>query len=321
MSLKVLSTGVGLPQRFITNDDLVEVMGLDTSDEWIYSRTGIKGRYVCQEETLAELSITAARQALDEAELTGADIDYILCSTIAADTKSPSLACTVAEAIDASCGAVDLNGACTGFIYDLDVANALIATGRAKNILIVAAEKMSAHADWTDRRTCVLFGDGAAAVVVTAGNMIKYINVASKPDTEVIRIQADMAGNNPIARDMPAAGFVHMDGQKVFKYAVNIIENEVKSALEKTGLTPDDIDLYLLHQANLRIIDFAISRLKQPKDKFPTNIDHTGNTSSVSIPLLLHELRQAGQIKAGQKMFLCAFGAGMTYGTCVWEWE
>ncbi|MDR2974854.1 MAG: beta-ketoacyl-ACP synthase 3 [Propionibacteriaceae bacterium] len=321
MSIKITGTGIGLPKRHVTNDELVSQFGLDTSDEWITTRTGIKGRYICEDETLTDLAATATTNALADAGIAAADLDYIIGSTVAADAHSPSLACAVAERIDATCAAVDVNGACTGFLYAIDAASALIEAGRASTILIICAEKMSAHVDWTDRRTCVLFGDGAAAVVVTRGNALKYIHLGSRPDTQVISIPNDMAGNNPIARDQVPAGFVYMDGQKVFKYAVSMIQQEINDGFANTGLGSEDIDYYLFHQANLRIIDYAITRLKQPHDKFPTNIERYGNVSSVTIPTLLHEMIHDGRIQPGQKLFLCAFGAGMTYGGAIMEWE
>ncbi|MDR2931102.1 MAG: ketoacyl-ACP synthase III [Propionibacteriaceae bacterium] len=321
MTIKIIGTGIGLPDKEVSNDELAALTGLDTSDEWIRTMTGIGYRRLCQTETLTDLSTTAARAALAEAELDGSQIDYLICSTVSPDTRTPSLACSVAERIKATCPAVDLNGACAGFIYAIDTAAALIAAGRAERILIVCSEKMSGLTDWTDRRTCVLFGDGSAACVVTAGNMLKYVHLQTQADSHVIRMDNGMGGNNPLARDQAPASFIHMEGQKVFKYAVNIIEAEVRRAFDVCDLTPESIDYYLLHQANLRIIDFAISRLKQPPEKFPTNIERFGNISSVSIPLLLHEMRQAGQVHPGDKFLLCAFGAGMTGGSAVLEWE
>ena len=321
MTIRITGTGVGLPNRQVSNDELAAATGLDTSDEWITEMTGIKHRYICTDETLADLATAAARGALDEAGITGQQLDYLLCATIGGDTRTPALACAVAERLGANCPASDVNAACAGFIYALDLAASMIQSGRAKQVLIVCAEKMSAHLDWTDRRTCVLFGDGAAAVLVTSGKMMTHLSLGTIPNPGVITIRNDMVGTNPLARNLEPSSSVLMDGQRVFKYAVTIIEQEVGRALNTLGLTPSDIDLYLIHQANRRIIDFAISRLDQPKTKFPMNIDSYGNISAVSLPLLLHGLRQQGRIHPGQRFFLCAFGAGMTYGSCVWEWE
>jgi 3-oxoacyl-[acyl-carrier-protein] synthase-3 len=216
---------------------------------------------------------------------------------------------------------VDLNGACTGFLYALDTASCLIQAGRAKNVLIVCGEKMSAHVDWTDRRTCVLFGDGAAACVVSAGSMLRYMHLQTQPDLMAIHLNNAMGGNNPLARNRTERGFVSMDGQRVFKFAVSMIEQEVTRALAHLNLEAQDIDHYLIHQANRRILDFAVGRLNQPHEKFPMNIDRYGNISAVSIPLLMHEMIHAGTIQPGQMLLLCAFGAGLTAGSCVLRWE
>jgi len=321
MSIKIAGTGIALPENHVSNDELATLADLDTTDEWIRTRTGITNRYISSTETLTGLASTAAANALADAGATPSDVDYLLCATLGGETRTPALACRIAENLKLTCASVDLNGACTGFLYALDMASALIQTGRARTILIVSAEKMSAHVDWHDRSTCVLFGDGAAACVVTAGTGLKYINLVTEPDSQVISLKSDMTGNNPLAPVHEPASFLYMDGQRVFKYAVNMMEQQIRSALAAIDLPPEAIDYYLIHQANRRIIDFAIGRLKQPTDKFPMNMDQYGNTSAVSIPLLLHEMRLAGSIRPGQMLLLVAFGAGMTYGSCVLEWE
>lgn len=321
MTIKITGTGIGLPRRSLTNDELVDLTGLETGDEWIRSRTGIASRYLCATETLADLAAAAAQNALDDAGVSADQVDYILCATIGADTRTPSLACTLAGWLGSTSPAVDLNGACAGFVYALDTAAALIGAGRAATVLIVCAEKMSAYVDWQDRRTCVLFGDGAAACVVTAGTMLRYINLRTAPDLDAIRLRNPMRGNNPLAPGGDERDFLYMDGQAVFKYAVSMLEQEVAQALARLNLSPEAIDFFLIHQANRRIIDFAISRLHQDPAKFPINIDRYGNMSAVTIPLLLHEMRQAGTIRPGCVLLLCAFGAGMTCGSCVLTWE
>jgi 3-oxoacyl-[acyl-carrier-protein] synthase-3 len=321
VTIKIIGTGIGLPSREFSNDELIELTGLDSSNEWIVSKSGIDSRYLCVTETLTDLATAAAEQALADAGLGAKEIDYILIGTLGGEYCSPSLACAVAERIGATSPAVDLNAGCVGFIYCLDTAAALISAGRAKNVLIIGAEKMSAHSDWTDRGTCVLFGDGAAACVVTAGTMLKYIQIRSAPDTQVLNIPEDMSGNWPLAGPKPADTFVHMDGPAVFKRAVTMVGREVQDALTATGLAPEEIDFYLLHQANRRIIDSAIKRLEQSPDRFPMNIQRHGNVSGASIPLLLHQLRVEGKVEPGQTHLLCAFGSGMTVGTCLWVWE
>ncbi|MCL2737089.1 MAG: beta-ketoacyl-ACP synthase 3 [Propionibacteriaceae bacterium] len=321
MTISIIGTGVGLPAREVSNDELTAITGLDTSDQWISTMTGISSRRICVDETATDLATTAARAALLDAGVQGEDLDYILCATIGGDTRTPSLACAVADQISATCAALDVNGACAGFVYGLDLAASLISAGRARTILLVCTEKMSAHVDWTDRNTCVLFGDGAAACVITAGSMLKQIHVGAIPDMTAITMRNRMSGNSPLAPTRDEPGYVEMDGKRVFKYAVSIMEHEVQRCLDALDLAPDDIDHYVIHQANKRIIDFTISRLGLSPDKFPLNIDRYGNISAVSIPLLLHEMRGQGKIHPGDKLLLCAFGAGMTYGSCVMEWE
>ena len=321
MTIKISGTGIGLPKLQLSNDELAELAQLDTSDEWIVSRTGIHSRYVCVDETLTDLATTAARAALDDAGLAAADIGYLICATIGGETRTPSLACAVAERLGVDCAALDLNAACAGFIYALDMAACLIGAGRAGHVLIISAEKMSGLVDWHDRSTCVLFGDGAAACVVSPGHALAWLNVLTQPDSAVITLPANTTGNSPFAPRPNEQGFVQMDGQKVFKYAVTLLEREVARALAALDLTADEIDYYVIHQANKRIIDFAISRLGLAPAKFPLNIERYGNISAVSIPLLLHEMKAAGQIHPGDKLFMCAFGAGMTCGSCVLDWE
>jgi len=321
VTIKIIGTGVGHPKRRVSNDELAAITGLETSDEWIRTRTGIESRLICTDETLTDLSTTAAKQALANAKLGADKLDYLIAATFAGDNSTPALACMVAENLDVECPAVDVNGACVGFIYALDYAAALIAAGRAKNILIVCAEKMSAHVDFTDRSTCVLFGDGAAAVVVTEGKGLEYINLGSVPDSHSLSLPNRMTGNNPLAVGAEAEPILYMDGRAVFKFAVNITQQEVTRALDGLHLTPDDVDLYLLHQANGRIIDSAIQHLGISPDKFPRIVQNYGNISAASIPTLLHELVEQGAIKSGQRLLLCAFGAGLTYGTCVMTWE
>ena len=315
--LKITGTGKGIPERSVTNDELAGF--LDTSSEWIVSRTGIKSRYVCTHETLTDLSVAAAQMAIQKSGLAPSDIDLIICSTIGGDYRTPSLACCVAERVG-RCPAFDINAACTGFIYALEIASGFLGLGKAKNILIVCAEMMSAHMDWTDRNTCVLFGDGAAACVVTGGDALRYINLSAQADISMLNLPSG-TGNSPFVKSKKGSGFVRMQGQEVFKFAVGAVEAEMEQAFNTLKISPDEIDWFILHQANKRIIDCAITKLGQPKEKFPVNIDRYGNLSSVSIPLLLFEMLEEGKIKPGDTLFMSAFGAGMTAGSCVMVWE
>jgi len=318
MSLKIIGMGKGIPERCVTNDDLTEF--IETDDEWIVSRTGIKERHVCTHETLTELSVTAAKQALDKANLITNDVSLIICATLGGDYRTPSHACAVAEQLGTTCPAFDINAACAGFVYALDVASTYIEAGKAKNILIICAEMMSSQMDWNDRNTCILFGDGAAACVVTAGNALKYISLSAIADTTILTLPVD-TGNSPFVVEKKGKGYLQMQGQEVFKFAVGIVGKDVKQALESTDLSPGQIDYFILHQANKRIIDSIRVKLKQPEDKFPINIDRYGNLSSVSIPLLLSEMLDDGKLNPGDTLFVSAFGAGLTAGSCIIVWE
>jgi len=318
MSIKIIATGSALPEKALSNTELAELV--ETNDEWIKSRTGISSRYVCTNETISDLAASAAAKALAKSGLKVEDIDLILCSTIAGDYTTPALSCIVGLRLGAKCPAIDLNAACAGFTYALDVAAAYIETKRAKNVLIVSAEMMSKHIDWTDRNTCVLFGDGAGAAIVTEGNALKYMHLVAEPNIPFLYLEGK-TGNSPFYKHNVKEGYLKMDGQEVFKFAVTTIEREVKAAVEALGITKDDIDFYILHQANMRILKTAQDRLKEPESKFPSNIHDTGNMSSATIPVLLDQLLTAGKIKKGDTLFMSAFGAGLTAGSCVMVWE
>jgi len=318
MSVKIIGMGKGIPEKCVSNDDLAGF--LDTDDEWIVTRTGIKTRYICTSESLTDLSAAASKQALKEANLAVSDIDLIISATLGGDFRTPSHACAVAEQIGAVCPAFDINAACTGFVYALDVASAYLETGRAKNILIICAEMMSTQANWNERNTCILFGDGAAACVVTAGNALKYMSLSAIPETQILNLPCD-TGNSPFIKDKIERSYLYMQGQEVFKFAVKIVGTDVKKALEAVNMSPEQIDYYILHQANKRIIDSIRIKLKQPEEKFPVNIDKYGNISSVSVPLLISEMLDEGKIKQGNTLFISAFGAGLTAGSCIIVWE
>jgi len=318
MSLKIIGMGKGIPERKVSNHELAGF--LDTDNEWIVSRTGIENRYICTTETLTGLSASASLQALKNAGLAASDIDLIICATICGDFRTPSLACSLSGQIGASCPAFDINAACTGFIYALDVASGYLETGKAKNILIVCAETMSTQIDWNDRSTCVLFGDGAAAVVVTHGDMLKYISLSATADTSILNLPSS-TGNSPYINNKRDIGYLHMQGQEVFKFAVSIVGPQITKALDALSMSTEQIDWYIIHQANKRIIDSIRTRLRQPEEKFPVNIGKYGNISSVSIPLLLYEMLEDGRLKHGDTLFMSAFGAGLTTGCCVFVWE
>lgn len=315
--MRILGSGSALPAFMLTNQQLMEF--LDTSDEWIRTRTGICSRQILTDETLLQLAVPAAKNALENAGITAADVDFILCTTVQGDTVTPSMACVLQKEIGAECAALDINGACAGFIYALDFADAYLKAGKAKRMLIVSAEGMSRLTDWTDRSTCVLFGDGAGAVVVDGGENLFHARLTSDGNAVPLNILPD-TGNSPFLKEHHPARRLYMDGQEIYKFAVSHAAADLQKTAADANITMDEIDHYLLHQANKRIVDAVRSRLKQPDSKFPVNVNIRGNTSSASIPILLDEENRAGRFRKGDLLAMSAFGAGLTTGTCIIEW-
>lgn len=315
--MRILGTGSALPAFTLTNDRLTEF--LDTSDEWIRTRTGICSRQVMTDETILQLATQAAIRALENAGLTAADLDYVLCSTVQADTITPSLGCLLQKELGAGCPAVDINGACSGFIYALDLADAYLKAGKAQRMLVVSAESMSRIANWTDRSTCVLFGDGAGAVVVDAGEGLFRANLTSDGCAAPLHLTAP-SGNSPFMEHGEPMKGLYMDGPEIYKFAVSHSFGDLRRVAEDAEIDLDDIDHYLLHQGNKRIVDAVRTRLKQPEEKFPTNIAVRGNTSSASIPILLDEENRKGRFHRGDLLAMSAFGAGLATGACILEW-
>ncbi len=319
MSFYISGTGSAIPRRRVTNDELATMV--DTSDEWISTRTGIKERRVMTDETLLSLSAEAGRRALEDAGVLPEEIDLLICTTLQGDYISPSLCCTVAGELGiTSCGSMfDMNMACCGFIYALDAADAYFRAGKAKKALVISAEAMSRLIDWTDRSTCVLFGDGAGAAVLEAGDGLEDIRLTVTPDIQ--KLFVDIRGDASPFEKMPERTAMTMNGQEIYIFAVSAIIAEINGILERAALSPDDIGHYVLHQANLRIIESARRKLRQPTEKMPTSIARYGNTSSASVPILLDELNRSGALKQGERIVMCAFGAGLTTGTCLIRWN
>lgn len=318
MGFSLLGTGRALPGQVIGNDDLSRVM--DTSDEWISSRTGIRRRHIMDGETLTELAAAAAKNALENAGVDAGELDYIICTTIRGDYITPSEACMIQKEIGASCPSFDLNGACSGFIYGLDVAGALFDSGRAKKVLLVSAEAMTKTVNWQDRATCVLFGDGAGAVVLGEGDDLLALRLTAKGDDTALRMP-NISGNCPYCKKEPEEPYLHMNGQEVYKFAVSSSCRDIKDLMKQAGITAEEVDHMVFHQANYRIIETAQKKLKIPKEKFALNISENGNVSSASIPILLDEMNRDGRLKKGQKLILSAFGAGFTTGAALLRWS
>lgn len=313
-SFTLLGTGSRLPKQAVTNDELSTF--LDTSDEWIRTRTGIRQRHLLKEEKLIDIALPAAQQALESSGTKAEELDLIICSTLQGDFVSPAFACVVQKYLGATCPAFDINAACSGFVYALDVAAGYFARGRVKKVLVIAAEAMSRFVDWSERSTCVLFGDGCGAVVLGEGDDLLSIRLTADGNDQSLVIPHEK-GSCPYTQSQGAASVLAMDGQEVFKFAVSSICRDITAVTEEAGITPEDLDFMVLHQANQRIMEAAARRLKMPPEKVPSVIAETGNVSSACIPIVLDELNRSGKLANSRYIALAGFGAGFTTGACV----
>jgi 3-oxoacyl-[acyl-carrier-protein] synthase-3 len=316
--------GMYVPERVVTNADFERMV--DTTDEWITSRTGIKERhFAAPNETASTFAIAAARQALERAGMTGADLDLIIVATVCADYPFPSTANLVQHALGAQCGAFDIRAACSGFLYGLATAHQFIAAGAVKHALVIGVEVLSRILDMTDRSTCVLFGDGAGAVVMSA----------SDEPSGVLGFTIGSDGAKPELLYIPAGGsaeplteegirerrqYVKMQGNEVFRFATRVMGTAMEEALANAGMTAHDMDLFIPHQANLRIIEAAVRRLELPPEKVFVNIERYGNTSAAAIPIALCEAIEQGRVFPGAHLGMVAFGAGLTWAAAVVKW-
>lgn len=315
--MKIIGTGSAHPSCAVSNEMLEKF--LETSDEWITERTGIKERCVISSEKLEDLACEAATKALEDANLTVADIDFIICSNVVNEYVTPALSCIIQGKLGATCPTVDINAACAGFIFAMDMADDKLKCKKAKNILIVCAEEPSRMVSWQNRSTCVLFGDGAGAAVVTEGDELKAIRLTTQSLTDVLYYQRHLEPTPYINKEEQFEPLV-MKGREVFKHAVSNSNKDIKLLLEQTGIGPDDIKYYVLHQANKRIIDAIRNFLGVDESKVPHNVERYGNISSAALPALLDELNRGGKLQKGDKLVFSAFGAGFTTGACVIEW-
>jgi len=325
MNAGILGLGMAVPDRVLSNADLERMV--DTSDEWIMTRTGIRERRICEpHETTGTLGSLAARRALEDAGVEPGDLDLVLCATATGDYIWPATACIIQDRIGAArATAFDVSAACSGFVYGLATAAAFIQSGTMRRILVVGADTLTKQVNWADRSTCVLFGDGAAAAVVG-------------PCRAGEGILASSTGSNGAGLDqilLPAGGTrmpvtpeaierklncIHMKGAEVFKFAVRIMGDACLDALAKAGLTPADVDLFIPHQANIRIIQAAAARMEMPPERVYVNVHKYGNTSAASIGIALREALDEGRVKRGDVIVSVGFGAGLTWGANVQRW-
>ncbi|MDE3112484.1 MAG: ketoacyl-ACP synthase III [Chloroflexota bacterium] len=320
-------TGYGFyaPPRVVTNHDLEKMV--DTSDEWISSRTGIKERHFAGDgETTSTMAVRAAKAALERAHMRAQDLDLVIVGTCSPDYLFPATACLVQSALGAErAGAFDVEAACTSFVSALALANGMILGGMARNALVIGAETLSRLLDFKDRTTCVLFGDGAGAVVLEASNASVGIESAvlhaDGSKGELLYVQAG-ATKMPASKETVEQGlhFIRMQGGEVFKLAVKSMCDAAEEALAEAGVTTEDIDILIPHQANVRIIDAVARRLHFPPEKVFVNIQRYGNTSAASIPIAIAEAADQGRLKKGDRVLLVAFGGGFTWGASVMEW-
>ena len=315
--MKISGTGSALPKKVVTNDMLAQF--LDTSDEWIKTRTGVSSRFVISDEKLEDLATEAAIKALEDAGIKAEELDFIICSNVVNEYITPQLSCIVQGAVGAHCPCIDINCACAGFIHAIEIAESFYQAGKVRNVLIVCAEEPTRMTDWADRRTCVLFGDGAGAAVLTPGDNIRSVKLSASSATDKLWQYRTLQMTPYITKeekDVP----LQMKGQEVFKFAVTAASKDITRALKESGMEPSQIEHYLLHQANIRIINAIQHYLEQPAEKFPTNIGNHGNSSSACCPILLDECNRAGRFKKGDMIAISAFGAGFVSGAVIIEW-
>ncbi|QOW18948.1 MULTISPECIES: beta-ketoacyl-ACP synthase III [Lysobacteraceae] len=316
---RIAGTGSYLPERVLTNDDLSRIV--DTSDEWIASRTGIRQRHIAAEgETTSDLSYHAAMRAMEAAGVEASEIDLIVLGTTTPDIIFPSTACLVQHRLGANgCPAFDVNAACSGFVYALSIADNFIRSGAAKTALVIGAETLTRMLDWTDRGTCVLFGDGAGAVVLKADSEAGILSTHLHADGGKKELLYNPVGVSVGFKpeEHNAGVKVMMTGNDVFKHAVKALDAVVEETLEANGIDRSEIDWLIPHQANLRIIELTARRLDMPMERVIVTVDKHGNTSSGSVPLALDEAVRSGRVKRGQLLLLEAFGGGFTWGSAL----
>lgn len=312
---RICGTGSYIPSHRMDNEELSSLV--DTSDEWIRERTGIRSRHIAKQETVSFMAGKAAEEALADSGVKPEEIDLILVATSSSETVYPNTACEVQKMIGAvHAWGYDLNAACSGFILALNTAQAYLHAGFVRTALVIGAERMSRLVDWKDRGTCILFGDGAGAVVLQGGES----GTDELVYTAVAYSDGRKGGALTLQENIEEKPAIHMDGQAVFKFAVRKVPEIIEEMLIKSQVSKEDVDYFILHQANRRIIEAAARRVGVGIEKFPMNLAEYANTSAASVPILLNEMNRGGRLKRGQKIVLAGFGAGLTWAGCLMEW-
>ena len=334
--VKLLGTGSSVPEKIVTNDDLAGLV--ETNDEWIRTRTGICRRHIVTKETLTSMSVEASRRALEAAGIEPMDLDMIIVATLTPDEPLPNASSAVQKALGAHRAfCFDLSAACSGFVYAMGCAAMYIKGGAARHVLVIGAEVLSKIVDWHDRKTCILFGDGAGAAVLGSASQPGFLGMDMGTDgwrgNTLTMFERDM--DNPFMTEAqknavnmesdeackirPRSRYVYMDGPEVFKFAVKQVPDSIHKLLDAQGLSVANIDHFVLHQANYRIIESVAKRLKVSLDKFIITIDEYGNTSAASVPLALDELVRSGRVRPGDRLMISGFGGGLTWGSVLWQ--
>jgi 3-oxoacyl-[acyl-carrier-protein] synthase-3 len=325
---RIVGTGTYLPERVVSNDDLAKKMGIDTSDTWIRERTGIGSRRIAApDEATSDMAAGASRKALEMAGIRADELDLIVCGTVTADMPFPAAACFVQAKIGANkAAAFDVSAACAGSLFALSIADQYLKSGAAQKVLVLGAELLTRITDWSDRSTCVLFGDAAGAMVLVP---------ETRPERGLLSTHLHTDGTQTSILNVPGGGslkpfgpevhehrdqFIKMNGREVYKTAVRALEACSREALQRNGYRPKDVDRVIAHQANLRILEHVMKKLEIPLDKCELNIEEVGNTSSASVPLTLDQANRAGRLKDGDLVLMMAIGGGMAWGSALLKW-
>jgi 3-oxoacyl-[acyl-carrier-protein] synthase-3 len=319
LKFKIISTGSYIPPFTVTNDDISKMV--ETNDEWITKRVGIKERHIATTETTSFMATEACKRALEQGNVDPKDIDLIIGASVSSEYATPSTACLVQKNIGASCPAFDVSAACPGLVFSMETAAAFLSMGKYKKILIFGAERLSGVTDWTDRSTCIIFGDGSGAMVVS-NEEDNYLSSSlfSEGNSEVLYIPRT-SGTSPFYKgEVVKESYIRMNGHETYRFAVKAMRHDIIKVMDEAGLKDEDIKLVIPHQANIRIIDEAKKKIPIAPEKFMVNIDKYGNTSSASVGILLDEINRKGLLNRGDVVIISAFGAGLCSGACAIRW-